>query len=111
MCVDPKGLPAMTAYQLLAYQKEKNVSLICCAPSSGRKHQIRVHCAAYGMPLRGDPSYHPQKSKAPFCLHAIEMRYQDLEGKQIITHAPLPETFKAALKEANIKATPISNLF
>ena len=109
MCVDPKGLTCMTAYQASwISEREECVIDLLCAFFWEEASNSRPLCGIW-MPLRGDPSYHPQKSKAPFCLHAIEMRYQDLEGKQIITHAPLPETFKAALKEANIKATPISN--
>ena len=29
------------------------------AIASGRPHQIRIHCAAIGAPLRGDPLYLP----------------------------------------------------
>jgi 23S rRNA pseudouridine1911/1915/1917 synthase len=38
------------------------------AISSGRPHQIRIHCAAVGAPLLGDPLYLPGGDALPDAL-------------------------------------------
>jgi 23S rRNA-/tRNA-specific pseudouridylate synthase len=35
----------------------ENQALVVAQPLTGRTHQIRVHCAAEGKPIRGDPYY------------------------------------------------------
>jgi 23S rRNA pseudouridine1911/1915/1917 synthase len=50
------GKPALTRYRVLA-QRDAAVSLLECRLGTGRTHQIRVHLAARGHPLAGDPVY------------------------------------------------------
>src|SRR5690242_7275683 len=41
------------------------------APETGRTHQLRVHCAAEGFPVLGDPVYgHDPSTRMPLHLHA-----------------------------------------
>lgn len=54
---DPAALPARSQLTLLANGSEAD--LVEVAIISGRPHQIRIHCAAIGAPLRGDPLYLP----------------------------------------------------
>ncbi len=51
------GRPARTRYRVLEALADGQASLIECRLLSGRTHQIRVHMAAHGHPLLGDPLY------------------------------------------------------
>jgi 23S rRNA pseudouridine1911/1915/1917 synthase len=54
--VNHGGREALTRYRLLA-QHAAAVSLLECRLATGRTHQIRVHLAAHGHPIVGDPVY------------------------------------------------------
>ncbi len=51
------GRPAETGYKVLRAFQNGRVSLVECRLKTGRTHQIRVHLAAAGHPLQGDPLY------------------------------------------------------
>ncbi|MFN9547292.1 MAG: pseudouridine synthase [Cyanobacteriota bacterium] len=53
----PGDLPARSTLTLLAREPEGD--RVEMAITSGRPHQIRIHCAAIGAPLLGDPLYLP----------------------------------------------------
>jgi len=58
MAVLPRGgRPAETGYKVLRGFQNGRVSLVECRLKTGRTHQIRVHLAAAGHPLLGDPLY------------------------------------------------------
>ena len=49
------------------------VSLVLLAPSTGRRHQLRIHCLEWGHPIVGDVCYHPEdkeRSVPRMMLHA-----------------------------------------
>jgi 23S rRNA pseudouridine1911/1915/1917 synthase len=50
------GKPALTRYRVLR-SFGRVASLVECRLATGRTHQIRVHMAAIGHPLLGDPTY------------------------------------------------------
>ena len=50
------GKPALTHYRVLR-QRDTALALLECRLATGRTHQIRVHLAARGHPLVGDPVY------------------------------------------------------
>lgn len=55
-------------------------------PKTGRMHQIRVHCAAFGHPIVGDTLYankalHPERAPRLF-LHATKLQFTDYNGKK-----------------------------
>ncbi|RMD63175.1 MAG: RluA family pseudouridine synthase [Alphaproteobacteria bacterium] len=51
------GRPARTRYRVVQRLADGAASLVECRLLSGRTHQIRVHMAARGHPLIGDPLY------------------------------------------------------
>lgn len=55
MKVDPAGQHALTHYRVLA--SACGHTLLALEPVTGRTHQLRVHCAAMGWPILGDPIY------------------------------------------------------
>jgi 23S rRNA pseudouridine1911/1915/1917 synthase len=50
------GRAAITRYRVLRIFKDV-AALVECRLATGRTHQIRVHLAAHGNPLIGDPVY------------------------------------------------------
>jgi 23S rRNA pseudouridine1911/1915/1917 synthase len=57
MAVVAGGRPALTRYKVIKVLANGAASLIECRLATGRTHQIRVHLAAIGHPLLGDPNY------------------------------------------------------
>lgn len=55
MVVDPAGAPALTLWRVLG--RGAGGSWLELRPRTGRTHQLRVHCAAMGWPILGDPVY------------------------------------------------------
>ena len=55
MVADPSGPPCSTEWQVRG--RAGGLSWLELRPRTGRTHQIRVHCAFLGCPVRGDPVY------------------------------------------------------
>lgn len=76
----PAGRPALTGWRLLGVRGED--ALVELSPKTGRMHQLRVHLAAVGHPLRNDPLYDPSadpEGPAPF-LRAVRIAWEDPPG-------------------------------
>jgi len=77
-------------------------SLVLFRIVTGRKHQIRIQSSKHGHPLIGDIQYGSKRSAPTYYLHAWQMIFPEnrFEGipKKII--APVPDTFKAVLRES-----------
>jgi 23S rRNA pseudouridine1911/1915/1917 synthase len=58
-----RGKPAVTRYRLERAFKD-SAALLECRLATGRTHQIRVHLAARGHPLIGDPVYGGRRGRA-----------------------------------------------
>ena len=56
-CADPAGKEALTRLRVLARDQEAGRSLVAAQPITGRADQIRIHLAACGAPLVGDPLF------------------------------------------------------
>jgi 23S rRNA pseudouridine1911/1915/1917 synthase len=66
---------------------------------TGRTHQIRVHLAAIGLPVVGDPTYGvtDERLRRQF-LHAWRLAFpHPLSGEQVEVESPLPQDLQAAL--------------
>lgn len=103
MSVDaPAAVPAVTRFEVL--EKRHGLTLLRLTPLTGRKHQIRVHCAHAGYPIVGDGKYggakaHPFDGRTPLCLHAWSISFTDNEGRARTFHAPVPEVLLQLLTD------------
>jgi RluA family pseudouridine synthase len=71
MKTDAEGQPAVTDYTTRG--SGGGLTWLELHPRTGRTHQIRVHCAALGCPIVGDPIYGPRgraDDLPPLQLHA-----------------------------------------
>ncbi len=97
MAIEPKtGRHAVTHYRLI--ERFSEISLIECQLETGRTHQIRVHMAAIGHPLVGDPIYgikrDRQKGEGQL-LHAITLGFiHPRTGKQMSFTSEMPDRIK-----------------
>ncbi|MDT8322656.1 MAG: RluA family pseudouridine synthase [Bacteroidota bacterium] len=55
----PVGKPSVSHCRVLRRDAERDESIVEVRIPTGRPHQIRIHCAAAGYPLAGDPLYGP----------------------------------------------------
>jgi tRNA pseudouridine32 synthase/23S rRNA pseudouridine746 synthase/23S rRNA pseudouridine1911/1915/1917 synthase len=67
MVVDSAGQRAITDYRVLGAADGR--AWLELRPRTGRTHQVRVHCAALGCPVVGDPVY-GRGDNRPLLLHA-----------------------------------------
>lgn len=103
---------AVTHYTVLerfpvGHKWGQSFTLVKCELETGRTHQIRVHMAAQGHPLLGDPVYggdHTRLEKTHptlilgQCLHAGELRFiHPRTGREVQFSCPLPADFDALL--------------
>lgn len=95
----PNGRRAVTHYRVL--ERFSGHTYMEFQLETGRTHQIRVHMAAIGHPLLGDPLYGPQKSKFRLegqCLHAMTLGFiHPRSGERVEVTAPLPLYFEKLL--------------
>lgn len=73
-------------------------------PETGRRHQIRAHCAAIGHPVVGDTLYataalHPERAPRLF-LHSTHLRFVDPHGVVREFASPLPPAFTEFLERS-----------
>ena len=77
-----------------------DTALIEARPVTGRTHQIRVHLAAAGHPIMGDPLYGPDKmaeskGRQRLALRAVKLVYRDpFQKRKIWIEAPTEEFLK-----------------
>jgi tRNA pseudouridine32 synthase/23S rRNA pseudouridine746 synthase len=60
---DPDGQPAVTKWKVLGRSADRGLSWLALEPVTGRTHQLRVHCAAMGIPIFGDDIYGNEASQ------------------------------------------------
>jgi RluA family pseudouridine synthase len=100
MKVDPAGQPSTTDYRVLG--RAGHFTWLELHPLTGRTHQLRVHLAALGCPVRGDPIYgHAQPAVAErprLHLHACAIAVPLYANRPpIVAAAPPPAHMLDAL--------------
>lgn len=97
MKVDPLGQPSQSRYTVLA--RGAGRAVLALEPLTGRTHQLRVHCAAQGWPILGDPVYGNGRAGGPrLHLHARAVTVPLYKNKEPITaEAPVPAHMAEAL--------------
>jgi 23S rRNA pseudouridine1911/1915/1917 synthase len=96
------GREARTRYEVRERFTEPIVaSLLECKLETGRTHQIRVHLAAIGRPVVGDPRYKGARAsfKTPrMFLHAHTLAFDHpATGERVSFTAPLPADLQSVL--------------
>ncbi len=94
---DVAALPACSTLTLL--EQRPNAWLVEVAIATGRPHQIRIHTAAAGAPLLGDPLYGPGgqardqvlPGDGGYHLHAHRLQLPLADGTELALEAPLPD--------------------
>ncbi len=99
-CVDfQRGEEAVTHYEPVFYNAEKNVTLIRLRLETGRTHQIRVHMQYLGHPLIGDFLYYPRRNLiSRQALHSWQLDFSHpITGEAMHFQAPLPDDMTFAI--------------
>ena len=99
-----QGKPAKTEFRVID-RAGSEAALLELKPLSGRTHQIRVHLAAIGTPILGDPKYGPRHSPLyemgvarVLHLHARSLSLHLPGRKPLRIDAPAPGHMLEALK-------------
>jgi len=104
------GRLAETGFRVIASSPALGLSLIACAPITGRSHQLRVQLDSVGHPIVGDKRYGSERRRplpetleelagAHHFLHAQSLTFRPAKGLDPITlEATYPENFAAFLK-------------
>ena len=109
MAVVARGKPARTHVSVV--ERFLVATLLRCRLETGRTHQIRVHLAAIGHPLVGDPTYGGRDKRngalafARQALHAATLRFEHpVTGRALAFDAPPPADFAQLV--ATLRALP-----
>jgi 23S rRNA pseudouridine1911/1915/1917 synthase len=109
------GAPSVTRFERLAQASapRAGVALLKCGLLTGRTHQIRVHLAARGWPIVGDPVYgEPRWSRIADAklsealqtfprqaLHAWKLAFvHPVTLERTIVEAPVPEDMRGLIR-------------
>ncbi len=107
---------ARSLTQFVRISRGTELSLLRCRLVTGRRHQIRVHLAARGWPIVGDPVYataRPEERSAwtfpRQALHAWRVAFtHPVTGERLALEAPVPLDMKRLIAEADL--SPTANL-
>jgi tRNA pseudouridine32 synthase/23S rRNA pseudouridine746 synthase len=99
MKVDPDGQPALTLWKVRGrgVWQRAPVTWLELEPKTGRTHQLRVHCAASGWPILGDPVY-GRRGDLPLQLLARRVVVPLAKaGPPVAVEAPVPPHMRETL--------------
>lgn len=102
-CIDfARGKPSVTRWAVLSYDPSRDATRVRLEPTSGRRHQLRIHMAALGHPMLGDMLYAPPQLRlggaaagdltpGPLRLHASQLTLaHPLTGEPLVISADPP---------------------
>jgi tRNA pseudouridine32 synthase/23S rRNA pseudouridine746 synthase len=107
MKVDPAGQEALTRWRVLG--RSEGLALLELNPVTGRTHQLRVHCAASGFPILGDPIYGtgPRFGGPGLHLHARAVTVPLYPKKPAIAvEAPVPAHMRERVAACGVAPSP-----
>lgn len=86
------GKPSKTRVRVLRRDRDRDRSLVAAQPITGRPDQIRVHLAALGSPIVGDPLFGPggiakcdaTPGAGGYFLHATRLRFQHPHTRRLV---------------------------
>ena len=90
--VDPSGKIALTTYEVVDTNEQKDRALVKLWPKTGRTHQLRVHMQYLNAAILGDKIYGKKKADRLF-LHAYSLEITIPASKRETFIAPLPKEF------------------
>lgn len=98
------GKEAITEFDVIT--RYANSTLLKVKIHTGRTHQIRVHLFAYAHPVVGDTLYQQKRDQykdkpVRLFLHASELGFTDLSGKQQSYTSALPEDLQTYVDSLN----------
>ena len=119
MAVYKKGKESITEYEVV--ENFRLFSWMRFKILTGRTHQIRVHMKFLGNPIACDPLYgdgkpvfisqlksryklsQSEEEERPLlnrlALHAAELKFKTMDGKEVFLEAPLPKDLKAIVNQ------------
>jgi tRNA pseudouridine32 synthase/23S rRNA pseudouridine746 synthase len=110
MGVDSKrGKPASTAWKI--EERLEGAALLRVSPSTGRRHQIRVHLYHIGHPILGDLRYgdKARQARTPrLMLHALSLEFPGPSGECVTIEAPPPESFEKVVASLRRKRPAVA---
>jgi RluA family pseudouridine synthase len=96
---DRSGKPSETKFRVV--ERFNDYTLLELNPSTGRRHQLRVHLYSIGYPIVGDVRYGDkliQEKYSRIMLHAKRLEFELQKEKTIIVEALLPDSFSIQLR-------------
>jgi 23S rRNA-/tRNA-specific pseudouridylate synthase len=107
MRVSAEGQASLTEYRTLG--AADGLTWLALEPRTGRTHQLRVHMAALGCPILGDPTYGGDATRArefPLHLHARALTIPLYPRRDpIAVEAPVPAHMAERLAGCGWRAT------
>lgn len=101
------GQDALSLVERLAVAPDSSASLLRVTLMTGRKHQIRVHLAARGFPVAGDPLYGSRNNLGAgfasegLMLHAAqEELVHPVTGERVSIQSPAPQRIARLFPDA-----------
>ena len=85
------GKDASLDYELVDYNKEKDISLVRVKLNTGRHHQIRVQFASRNHPLCGDKRYGIEDSDKQLCLYSYRLEFTHPVSKEPMNFELFPK--------------------
>jgi tRNA pseudouridine32 synthase/23S rRNA pseudouridine746 synthase len=86
------GKPSLTHYRVVGETTPDGLARVALEPVTGRTHQLRVHLAALGHPIAGDPFYGVADDASPrMMLHACRLEFaHPHSGAAMVFESPVP---------------------